>query len=87
MAISQMDFWWSKCLLWDSSWPSELFYGNLREWGAKNAFGSGLFDSIIAEFKGSENAQFKEKDKKNFEVKKKETKLLVAVEAFPWKTL
>ena len=58
---------------------SEQFYGSFRERGAKKAFSSELFDSIIAEFKeGLENVQFNEKNK-NFKAKKKETKLVVKV--------
>ena len=50
---------------------------------AKKAFSSELFDSIIAEFKeGLENVQFNEKNEKHFKAKKKETKLVVKVEAF-----
>ena len=33
-AISQVDFWWNKSLLWDSGESSEQFYGNSRERGA-----------------------------------------------------
>ena len=39
-----------------------------------------VFDSIIVEFKeGLENAQFKEKDSKNFKATKKGTELVVEV--------
>ena len=77
---TEVDFWWNKSLLWDFSWSSEKCYGNFRERDAKKAFSSEVFDSIIAEFK--ENVQFKEKKFKNSKAKKKETKLLVEVEAF-----
>ena len=83
--ILQVDFWWNKSLLWDSSWSTEQFYGNFIERGAKKAFSSEVFDSIVAKFK--ENIQFKEKKFKNFKAKKKETKLLAEVEAFPWRNL
>ena len=49
--ITQVDFWWNKSLLRDSSWSSEQFHGNFRERGAKKAFTSELFNFIIAEFK------------------------------------
>ena len=49
--------------------------------GAKKAFSNEVFDSIIAEFK--ENMKFKEEKSKNLKAKKKETKLLIEVEAFP----
>ena len=55
-------------LLWDSSWSSEQFYGNFTVRGAKKAYSSEVFDSIIAEFK--ENIQFKEKKSKNLKAKK-----------------
>ena len=83
--ISQVDFSWSKSLLWDSSWSSEHFYGNFIERDAKKAFSSELFNSTIAEFK--ENIQFKEKKSKNFKAKKKETKSVAEVKAFTRKTL
>ena len=60
--ISQVDFSWNKSLLWDCSWFSEQFYGNFIEMGAKKAFSSEVFDSIIAEFK--ENIKFKKKKKR-----------------------
>ena len=51
-----------KSLLWYSSWSDEQFYGKFKQRGAKKAFSSELFNSIIAEFKeGLENVQFKEK--------------------------
>ena len=80
-----MDFSWNKSLLRDSSWSSEEFYGNFIETGAKKAFSSEVFDSVIAKFK--KNNQFKEKKSKNFKVEKKETTLLVEIQAFPWRTL
>ena len=45
-----MDFSWNKSLLRDSSWSSEEFYGNFIETGAKKAFSSEVFDSVIAKF-------------------------------------
>ena len=59
--ISQVDVWWNKSLLWDSSWSSEQFYGNVRERGPLKIISREIFDSIIAEFKDVlEHAQFKE---------------------------
>ena len=50
----------------------------------KKAFSSEVFDSIIVEFKKRlVNAQFREKKSKNFKAKKKETKQVVEIEAFP----
>ena len=83
--ISQVDFWCNKSLLWDSSWSGERFYENSIERGIKKTFNIEVFDSIIAESK--ENIQFKEKKSKNFRAKQKETKLLVEVKEFPWRTL
>ena len=43
-----------------------------HKWGAKKAFSSEVFDSIIAEFKeGLKNAHCKEKNKKTFKQKGK----------------
>ena len=57
------------------------FMETFIERGTKKSSSSEVFDSIIAEFK--ENIPFKDKKSKNFKTKKKETKLLVEVEAFP----
>ena len=52
--------------------------------GAKKAFSSEVFYSIIVEFKeGLENTQFKEKKLKSFKAEKKKNKLVVEGEAFP----
>ena len=52
----QADVWQIKHLLWNSSWPIEQFYGNIREKSFKNASKIEVFDLIIVKFKeGSEN--------------------------------
>ena len=78
-----------KSLLWDSSWSGEQFYGNFKEnLSIKKASSGEVFDSITAEFnEGLENVHHKTKNLKNLKAKKKETKLVVKVEAFLWKTL
>ena len=48
-------------------------FGNFRERGAKKAFTSEVFDSIIAECKeGLENVHFKGNKSKNLEAEKKQ---------------
>ena len=63
-----MDLWWNKSCLWDSSWPSEQFYGNVRVKGIRKWSTREIFDSIIFKFKeGFENTHFKAKKiAKNF---------------------
>ena len=68
--------------------PVNNFVETLGWWALKKAFSSKVFDSIIAEFKGVlENAQFKEKESKNFTAKKKKTTLVDEVKTFTWKNL